>query len=73
MLLYMLIEGFVWYAAVYQYPVAHDQFYYANRIDLGDDVRTPKNPILDGDDTIPGDLDDGLVDNSQADDELIDF
>ena len=28
---YLLLEGFTWYTSVFEYPKAHNNFYYANR------------------------------------------
>ena len=34
--LYIVVEAFAWYTTVYEYPKAHEQFYYANRVELVD-------------------------------------
>ena len=39
MIIYVLIEALAWYTTVWEYPKAHDQYYYANRYNkqIGDE------------------------------------
>ena len=37
MILYIIVEAFAWYTTVYEYPKAHDWFYYANRTLVNDE------------------------------------
>ena len=48
--LYIFMELFAWYTTVWEYPKAHDQFYYANRIILEEESTKKKPEIIQPED-----------------------
>lgn len=53
---YVLVEGLSWYGAIYNYPMAHNWFYYAYKERTDESVKEAKIEVdINGNDIEDGD------------------